>query len=155
MSLAVVYSRAEAGMLAPRVSMKVHLSNGLPAFHLVGMPEAAVRKVKSVLEVPCLPVVTSFRPSALPLIWRRQYSQARAFWFVAMGILLASKQIKVDSEVACEFAAELSLSGELRSIPSVLLWRLPYSVQVVVLFYLRVIDRRLKLFTGKLFICFT
>ena len=123
MSLAVVYSRAEAGMLAPRVSIEVHLSNGLPAFHLVGMPEAAVReskeRVRSALltcgyEFPAKRITVNLAPADIP-------KQGGRFDLpIAMGILLASKQIKVESEVACEFAAELSLSGELRSIPSVL-----------------------------------
>ena len=40
MSLAVVYSRASLGIDAPLVSVEVHLSNGLPAFNIVVLPEA-------------------------------------------------------------------------------------------------------------------
>ena len=39
MSLAVVYSRASLGIAAPQVTVEVHLSNGLPAFNMVGLPE--------------------------------------------------------------------------------------------------------------------
>ena len=46
MELSVVYSRAVAGMEAPLVRVETHLSNGLPAFHIVGMPETAVRESK-------------------------------------------------------------------------------------------------------------
>ncbi len=40
MTLAVVRSRALSGMLAPEVTIEVHLANGLPAFSLVGLPDA-------------------------------------------------------------------------------------------------------------------
>ena len=43
MSLALVYSRAQAGMDAPLVTVEVHISNGLPSLSIVGLPETAVR----------------------------------------------------------------------------------------------------------------
>ncbi|WP_280175055.1 hypothetical protein [Janthinobacterium sp. TND4EL3] len=36
MSLAVLKSRALAGMEAPEVSVEVHLANGLPSFTIAG-----------------------------------------------------------------------------------------------------------------------
>ena len=44
MDLSVIYSRALAGIDAPLVQVETHLSNGLPAFHIVGLPETAVRE---------------------------------------------------------------------------------------------------------------
>lgn len=44
MALALTYSRANLGIDAPLVSVEIHLSNGLPAFTIVGLPEAAVRE---------------------------------------------------------------------------------------------------------------
>jgi magnesium chelatase family protein len=46
MSLALVYTRAALGLHAPLVTVEVHLSNGLPALVIVGLPEAAVRESK-------------------------------------------------------------------------------------------------------------
>ena len=46
MSLALVYTRAALGLNAPLVTVEVHLSNGLPALAIVGLPEAAVRESK-------------------------------------------------------------------------------------------------------------
>lgn len=46
MSLATVQTRAKLGIQAPAVSVEVHLSNGLPAFHIVGLPETAVKESK-------------------------------------------------------------------------------------------------------------
>ncbi|MFT5277185.1 MAG: magnesium chelatase family protein [Glaciecola sp.] len=44
MSLSVVYTRANLGVDAPLVTIEVHLSNGLPAFNLVGLPETTVKE---------------------------------------------------------------------------------------------------------------
>jgi magnesium chelatase family protein len=41
MQLALVYSRARIGIDAPLITIEVHLSNGLPAFHMVGLPVEA------------------------------------------------------------------------------------------------------------------
>lgn len=46
MSLAVLYSRALAGMYAPEVAVEVHLANGLLSFTIVGLPEAEVKETK-------------------------------------------------------------------------------------------------------------
>lgn len=46
MSLAVLRSRALAGMEAPCVSVEVHLANGLPAFTIVGLADVEVRESK-------------------------------------------------------------------------------------------------------------
>jgi len=44
MSLSIIRSRAARGVEAPPVSVQVHLSNGLPQFNIVGMPETAVKE---------------------------------------------------------------------------------------------------------------
>lgn len=46
MSLATVYSRAKLGIDAPLVCVETHLSNGLPSFNIVGLPEAAAKESK-------------------------------------------------------------------------------------------------------------
>ena len=46
MSLAVLRSRALAGMRASPVTVEVHLANGLPSFTIVGLPEAEVKEAK-------------------------------------------------------------------------------------------------------------
>jgi magnesium chelatase family protein len=40
MSLAVLKSRALAGMAAPPVNVEVHLANGLPGWTIVGSPDS-------------------------------------------------------------------------------------------------------------------
>ncbi|HLT43559.1 MAG TPA: magnesium chelatase domain-containing protein, partial [Luteimonas sp.] len=46
MGLAIVHSRARAGVHAPAVRVEVHLGGGLPRMAIVGLPEAAVRESK-------------------------------------------------------------------------------------------------------------
>lgn len=46
MSFAQVYTRSVVGLHAPKVIIEVHLSQGLPALTIVGLPEAAVRESK-------------------------------------------------------------------------------------------------------------
>jgi magnesium chelatase family protein len=45
-SLAVVLSRALAGMHSPLVRVEVHVGGGLPGLHVVGLPEAEVREAR-------------------------------------------------------------------------------------------------------------
>lgn len=75
MSLAIVYSRANIGMEAPLVTVETHLSNGLPGFSIVGLPETAVRESKervrsailnSLLEFPAKRITVNLAPADLP-----------------------------------------------------------------------------------------
>ncbi len=77
MSLAVVYSRASLGVDAPLVSVEVHLSNGLPVFNIVGLPEASVKesrdRVRSALingnfEFPAKRITVNLAPADLPKV---------------------------------------------------------------------------------------
>ena len=44
MTVAVVVSRARAGVHAPLVMVEVHFAGGVPAFNLVGLPETDVKE---------------------------------------------------------------------------------------------------------------
>lgn len=75
MPLAVVHSRACVGIDAQPVTIEVHLSNGLPAFNLVGLPEASVKesrdRVRSAIinanyEFPNRRITVNLAPADLP-----------------------------------------------------------------------------------------
>lgn len=119
MSLAVVYSRALAGMDAPQVTAEVHLANGLPNFTIVGLPEAEVReardRVRAALqnarfEFPAGRVTVNLAPADLPK------ESGRFDLPIALGILVASGQLPTAPLAGCEFAGELALTGELRPV---------------------------------------
>jgi magnesium chelatase family protein len=119
MSLAVLRSRALAGMDAPAVSVEVHLANGLPSLAIVGLPDAEVRESKdrvraalqnSGFELPNRRITINLAPADLPK------ESGRFDLPIALGILAASEQIPIDTLDRYEFAGELSLSGELRPV---------------------------------------
>lgn len=119
MTLAVVYSRANAGIQAPLVTVEAHISPGLPALSIVGLPEAAVKESKdrvrsallnSQFEFPARRITINLAPADLPK------EGGRFDLPIALGILAASGQIPIPSLLNYEFVGELALSGELRSI---------------------------------------
>jgi magnesium chelatase family protein len=119
MALARVYSRGQAGIDAPEVSVEVHLANGLPSLAIVGLPEAAVKeskdRVRAALvncgfEYPTQRITVNLAPADLPK------EGGRFDLAIALGILAASAQIPSEPLIHHEFLGELSLSGELRSI---------------------------------------
>jgi len=75
MSLAVVITRANIGIDAPEIRVEVHLSNGLPGFSIVGLPETAVKEseervrsalLNSQLEFPAKRITLNLAPADLP-----------------------------------------------------------------------------------------
>ncbi|HEX8612872.1 MAG TPA: YifB family Mg chelatase-like AAA ATPase [Telluria sp.] len=119
MSLAVLRSRALAGMEARAVSVEVHLANGLPKFTIVGLPDAEVRESKDRVQaalqnagfqIPARRITVNLAPADLPK------ESGRFDLPIAIGILAASGQIPSRGLERYEFAGELSLSGELRPI---------------------------------------
>ena len=119
MPVAVVHSRALAGIEAPLVTVEVHLAGGLPGVNIVGLPEAEVReardRVRAALqnaqfEFPARRVTVNLAPADLPK------ESGRFDLPIALGILAASGQIPAPALAAYEFAGELALTGELRAI---------------------------------------
>lgn len=123
MALAIVYSRASSGIKAPLVTVEAHLSFGLAGFHIVGLPEAAVKesrdRVRSALmnthfEFPDHRITINLAPADLPK------EGGRFDLPIALGILAASGQLPREVLANYEFTGELALSGELRAIRGVL-----------------------------------
>ncbi len=119
MPLAVVRSRALSGFDAPPVVVEVHLANGLPAFNLVGLPEAEVResrdRVRAAIqnarfEFPARRITVNLAPADLPK------DSGRFDLPIALGILVATGQLRARSLDVHEFAGELGLSGTLRPV---------------------------------------
>ena len=119
MSLAILYSRALCGMDAPLVTVEVHLSNGLPRFTIVGLPETEVRESKDRVHAailngrfkfPARRITVNLAPADLPK------ESGRFDLPIALGILAASGQIPADRLNQYEWAGELSLDGRLRPI---------------------------------------
>src|SRR5580704_14642611 len=118
-----VFSRAPAGLDAPLVRVEVHLGNGLPAFALVGLPEAVVReskeRVRAALvtagyDFPQRRITVNLSPADLPK------EGGRFDLPIAVGILAADRKIDPHALDHREFYGELSLGGALRETPKLL-----------------------------------
>ena len=123
MSLAIAYSRGRSGINAPLVTVEVHISNGLPALNLVGLPETAVKESKdrvrgaiinSHFQFPMQRITINLAPADVPK------EGGRFDLPIALGILAASGQISTIELAKYECLGELSLGGELRSVNGVL-----------------------------------
>ena len=123
MSFAQVYTRSVVGLNAPSVMVEVHLSQGLPAVTMVGLPEAAVRESKdrvrsaiinSGFQFPNRRLTINLAPADLPK------DGARLDLPIAIGILAASGQIDETVLAQYEFIGELALNGDLRAISGAL-----------------------------------
>lgn len=123
MALALTLSRANRGIDAPLVSVETHLSNGLPAFTIVGLPEVAVKEsrdrvrsaiINSHFEFPSRRITVNLAPADLPK------EGSRFDLAIALGILSASGQIPREGLNQYEFIGELALSGALRAVPGLI-----------------------------------
>ena len=121
--VSAVLSRAPLGLSAPLVRAEVHLGTGIPAFYLVGLPEAVVReskeRVRAALQTsgfgfPEGRITVNLSPADLPK------EGGRFDLPIAVGILAANGQLPAHVLKGREFYGELSLGGELRDTPKLL-----------------------------------
>jgi magnesium chelatase family protein len=123
MSFAQVWTRAVMGLNAPVVQVEAHLSQGLPALTIVGLPEGAVRESKdrvrsailnSGFQFPQRRMTINLAPADLPK------DGSRLDLPIALGVLAATGQISPESLANKEFIGELALNGDLRLVHGVL-----------------------------------
>lgn len=123
MAISIIQSRASLGIKAPLVTVEVHLSRGLPSFSIVGLPEVSVREsrervrsaiINSNLTFPVKKIIVNLAPADLPK------EGTRFDLPIALGILVASNQIKKELLQECEFIGELGLHGTIRTISGVI-----------------------------------
>jgi magnesium chelatase family protein len=119
MPLAIVYSRACLGIDAPLVTVEVHLSSGISAFNIVGLPEASVKEardrvrsavINSRFSFPDERITVNLAPADLPK------EGGRFDLPIAIGIIAAMGNIPPNALNDVEFCGELALSGEIRPI---------------------------------------
>ena len=123
MSFTQLFCRAQLGIDAPEVCVEVHISNGLPRFTLVGLPETAVReardRVRSAIQnsgftFPARRITVNLSPADIPKEGGR-YDLA-----IALGILAASAQVDIASLQQVDCFGELALNGNCRAIAGLL-----------------------------------
>ncbi len=103
------------------MTVEIHVGGGLPSFNIVGLPAAAVRESKERVRaalgnlgfsIPAGRITAHLGPADVPK------TGASFDLAIALGVLLASQQIKADVD-QLEFLGELSLAGELRPVHGV------------------------------------
>jgi len=111
------------GVEAFDVSVEVDVASGLPAFSVVGLPDAAVResreRVRSAVknsgfEFPDKRIVASLAPADL-----RKAGPGFDLG-IAAGVLVSDGQLPEDAIKGCAMAAELALDGSVRAVPGAL-----------------------------------
>lgn len=105
------------------VTVELHLSNGLPSFTIVGLPDAACREARdrvraavltSGLEWPARRVTVNLAPSGL------RKGGAALDLAIAAGFLAVTEQVPSKSLQGLAFLGELGLDGTLRPVVGVL-----------------------------------
>ncbi len=123
--LSIVKSISLIGLEAYAIAIEVDVSNGLPSFDMVGLPDAAVReskeRVKAALRnsgfvFPNKKIIVNLAPADL------KKDGTNFDVAIALGLLLATEQIVLvgNPDPHCYFLGELSLDGTISPIHGVL-----------------------------------
>ena len=119
--LAHCVSATLRGIDGQRVAVEVHVGNGLPAFHVVGLPDASCREardrvraaiISSGLRWPSARITVNLAPSSV------RKEGAGLDLAIALGILAAgTEQLDAEQLRDVGFLGELGLDGTIRSVP--------------------------------------
>ena len=118
--LASVISAVLVGVDGQPVTVEVHVSQGLPSYHVVGLPDAAVREsrervraalLSSGLTWPQQRVTVNLAPGSV------RKTGAGLELAVALGIVLARDELAADALDGVGVLGELGLDGSVRSVP--------------------------------------
>lgn len=118
-----IFSMGLSGIESFLVSVESDISRGLPAFEIVGLPDASVKeskdRVRSALknsnfQFPISRIIINLAPASIKKVGP-MYDLP-----ILMSILQSSRQIEVDNCGETVFIGELSLSGELKGVNGML-----------------------------------
>ena len=117
-----VRSLGLGGIRGYEVSVECYLSSGLPAFDIVGLPDAAVREARERVRAAVKNTSIKFPVSRITVNLAPADTKKAGTIYdlpILLGILAATGDIKPIPE-DCAFFGELSLSGEVRGVPGAL-----------------------------------
>lgn len=120
--LCEVRSLGLAGISGYEVRAECDLSGGLPAFEIVGLPDAAVKEARDRVRAAIKNCGFSFPVSRITVnLAPADRKKAGTVYDlpILVGILAAGEQLRLPAG-PCAFVGELSLSGKLRPIPGML-----------------------------------
>jgi magnesium chelatase family protein len=117
--LATVPSASLLGVDGHPVSVEVHVASGLPGFTVVGSPDSVCREARDRVRAAILScelnwppqrVTVNLAPSGL------RKGGAALDLAMAIGVLIASEQLRPDAVADIAFVGELGLDGTLRRV---------------------------------------
>ena len=123
--LSKIYSRGLSGIDGFPVSVETDISNGMPAFDIVGLPDTAVKEAKERVrsaikntgfKFPAKHIVINLAPAS-------QRKEGSGYDLpMVLSILTATEQLQVGDDYLekCAFFGELSLDGSVNSINGIL-----------------------------------
>ncbi|MHB1485957.1 MAG: YifB family Mg chelatase-like AAA ATPase [Acidimicrobiales bacterium] len=118
--ISIVPSATLFGVVGQPVRVEVHVSNGLPGFTVVGLPDAACREsrdrvraalLSSGLAWPLRRVTVNLAPGGI------RKGGAGLDLPIAIGLLQACGEIPSTATDSCAYVGELGLDGSLRAVP--------------------------------------
>lgn len=121
--IASIPSATLLGVRGRPVLVEVHVSNGLPGFTVVGLPDAACREARdrvraallsSGLPWPLRRVTVNLAPSGV------RKTGAGLDLPIAVGLLVATGELDSAAVCGCAFVGELGLDGTIRAVPGAL-----------------------------------
>jgi len=121
--IASIPSATLLGVQGRPVLVEVHVSNGLPGFTVVGLPDPACREARdrvraallsSGLSWPLRRVTVNLAPSGV------RKTGAGLDLPIAIGLLVAIGELDPAMVTGCGFVGELGLDGTIRSVPGAL-----------------------------------
>jgi len=133
--IASIPSATLLGVRGRPVLVEVHVSNGLPGFAVVGLPDAACREARdrvraallsSGLPWPLRRVTVNLAPSGV------RKTGAGLDLPIAVGLLVATGELDPTAVAGCGFVGELGLDGTIRPVPGALALTDALSAPVVV-----------------------
>lgn len=120
---AKLLSASVLGVDAYPVQVEVDLSNGLPAYEVVGLPDTAVKEAKERVRAALKNSEGAFpgRRITVNLAPADLRKEGSGFDLpIALGLLIADEQLPPDAAQDSIFIGELSLDGRVRPVPGIL-----------------------------------
>jgi magnesium chelatase family protein len=121
--IATIPSATLLGVEGHSVAVEAHVSNGLPGFQVVGLPDAACREsrdrvraalLSSNLPWPLRRVTVNLAPSGV------RKGGAGLDLPIAIALLAAAGELPVEPLVGVAFLGELGLDGSVRRVPGII-----------------------------------
>lgn len=121
--LATVSSASLLGCQGHPVTVEVHASQGVPSYTIVGLPDASCRESRDRVRAALLScqlkwppdrITVNLAPTGLPKVG------AALDLAIAVGVLVATKQLESEALRSTAFFGELGLDGTLRAVTGLL-----------------------------------